>query len=123
MIKTRTWVCIFAALALLCAGVMLLQSRTQTGHTAQILQDGKLLYEIDLDRVDAPYELVIEAENGGSNTVRVEKGRIRVADADCPDRVCVDFGYLSNGPAPIVCAPHRLMIRLTGESTVDGVAR
>ena len=51
---------------------------------------------------------------GGSNTILVEQGRIRVIEANCPDQVCVDQGWISNGTVPIVCLPHKLMIQIVG---------
>ena len=61
-------------------------------------------------------------EEGGSNTVQVEKGRIRVSEADCPDQICVNQGWISGGAVPIVCLPHRLMIEIVGGGAFDGGA-
>ncbi|MBR4895991.1 MAG: NusG domain II-containing protein, partial [Clostridia bacterium] len=63
----------------------------------------------------------------GENTVRVETGRIRIVSADCPDKICVDTGWISDSAAPIVCLPHRLVIRLEegpadDARALDGVA-
>ena len=44
----------------------------------------------------------------------VEPGRIRVESADCPDKVCVNQGYISDGTVPIACLPHKLIIRIEG---------
>ena len=81
--------------------------------TARISRDGVLLEEINLDQVDAPRSFVLEDESG-RNTVAVEKGRIRVSEADCPDQVCVNRGWISDGTAPIICLPHKLMIEIVG---------
>ena len=81
---------------------------------ARILLDGELLEEIDLDRVGASYSFTVENGSGGSNTIQVERGRIRVSHADCPDQVCVEQGWISDGTVPIVCLPHGLIIEITG---------
>ena len=47
---------------------------------------------------------------GGSNTILVEQGRIRVIEANCPDQVCVRQGAISGGYVPIACVPHGLVI-------------
>lgn len=55
---------------------------------------------------------------GGFNLVTVENGAVFVADADCPDRVCVETGKISGGAVPVVCLPHRLEIRVVNGSDV-----
>ena len=90
--------------------------------TARISRDGVLLEEINLDQVDAPRSFVLEDESG-SNTVTVEKGRICISAADCPDQICVKQGWISGGTAPIVCLPHKLMIEIVnGGGALDGAA-
>lgn len=95
------------------AAVLLLRGRGEDHPVARITRDGVLLEEIDLNTVDQPYTLTFEDESG-SNTISVERGRIRVSEADCPDRVCVNQGWISDGTVPIVCLPHRLMVEIRG---------
>ena len=58
---------------------------------------------------------------GGYNLIEVERGRIRVAEADCPDQVCVRQGWISNSVVPIACLPHKLVVQLESASGgVDG---
>lgn len=95
------------------AAVLLLRGRGEDRPVARITRDGVLLEEIDLTTVDQPYTLTFEDESG-RNVVTVEQGRIRVSEADCPDRVCVNQGWISDGTVPIVCLPHRLMIEIKG---------
>lgn len=125
MMKTRTWVLLIAGAALVLAALSWYAlSRRTEGTVAEVVQDGVVLREIDLSRATAAYSFVVEWPDGGSNTVLVEPGRIRICEADCPDRICVDMGWLRNQAAPIVCLPHRLTIRLRGEGeTADAVTR
>ena len=104
------------------AGWLLLRRGDVPSPTARITRDGVLLEEIDLDKVAEPYSITLE-DGSGTNTVQVEKGRIRVSEADCPDRVCVSQGWIYDGTAPIVCLPHKLMIEITGMGgELDGAA-
>ena len=112
MIKTRTWIILFAAL--LAAAALfwwLLGRRSTDSTTVQIIHDGQVIREIDLAGVKEPYEFVWEDAAGNRNLIRVEPGRIRVTEANCPDRICVEHGWLSRELPPIVCLPHRLMIQ------------
>ncbi len=93
---------------------VLIRRQPPKDPVARILLDGELLEEIDLDRVGASYSFTVENGSGGSNTIQVERGRIRVSHADCPDQVCVEQGWISDGTVPIVCLPHGLIIEITG---------
>ena len=96
-----------------CVAYVLLRP-AETGAVARITLDGKLVDEIDLSAVTEAYTFTVEGPGGFSNTIEVEPGRIRVLEAGCPDQVCVNQGYISDGTVPIVCLPNRLVIEITG---------
>ena len=104
------------------AAVLLLQGRGTRASVARITRDGVLLEEIDLTKTQAPFSFLLE-DGRGRNLISVDQGRIRVSEADCPDQICVDQGWISDGTVPIVCLPHRLMIQIVGgEEGLDGGA-
>ena len=126
MIKTKTWILLLIALLAACLTTIGFIQYQQTDQlVVEILQDGKCIKEIDLSTIDEPYSLTIEDALGGSNTVHVEPGRICISKADCPDKVCVQRSWLSKEhPSPIVCLPHKLMIRPVEENPdLDTVAQ
>jgi len=59
----------------------------------------------------AATDIPIES-NGYHYIIRVEPGRIRVLEADCPDRVCVVTGWLSRPGQMAACVPGRLLVRM-----------
>lgn len=85
------------------------------GNTADVYIDGKMVQTIDMT-VDDVYEF---STDRGSNTVVVESGKIRVSDADCPDKVCVDMGWKSRRGETITCLPHKLVIEIQGGGERD----
>lgn len=92
------------------------------GSVAVISVDSQVRERIDLNQVTEPYSFVVESE-WGRNTVEVEPGRIRVSEADCPDQICVEQGWVEPAGSPIVCLPHRMVIQFTeGEGGVDAVS-
>lgn len=95
------------------AAAILLPRKEGGALVARISRDGVVLEEIALDQVEESYSFVLEDERG-SNTVLVEPGRVRVSQADCPDQICVEQGYISDGTVPIVCLPHKLVIEIVG---------
>jgi len=90
-----------------------------SGHVVSIYHQGRLIERINLDTVTTPYEFTIESDLGAYNTISVERGRICVVDASCPDHVCINTGWLSNGTIPIVCLPNELVIQAESDQTVD----
>ena len=121
--SNRFWIIFIGALLLVSAGAAL-ALRQAPADVARIYRDGILIDTVDLSAVAAPYSFIVDSESG-TNTIAVENGRIRVSAADCPDESCVHQGWLSGGATPIVCLPHRLIIKLeTIKATdVDAVAR
>ena len=120
--KTKVIVFLLVAAVAVSAAVLLLRGGSAPSPVARITRDGVLLEEIDLETVDQPWSFTLE-DGSGTNTVQVEQGRIRISEADCPDQVCVNRGWISDSTVPIICLPHKLMIEIVGgEGVLDGGA-
>lgn len=114
MMKTKFWILLFAAVAVVCGLLTALLFLPKPGaDQAQIICDGQVLYTVDLSR-DQVYPITTDY---GTNTVEVQGGKVAVTQADCPDGYCIQRGWCDSG-ADIVCLPHRLVIRFT-ESELD----
>jgi len=75
----------------------------------EIVQDGEVIERIDLLTAE---DRVFRIESGeGWNEVTIKDGIISITDADCPDHTCVKTGELRSEYVPIVCLPHKLLIR------------
>lgn len=90
-------------------------------NNVQIKSGGKVLYTLDLSQeADRTFEIKTDS---GSNTVEIKDGKIRVKDADCPDKTCVRMGWLDSAAMPIVCLPHDLVIAFTdADGGVDAIS-
>lgn len=77
---------------------------------AVITQNNTLVERIDLDTVSKPREIKL----GGHyhETIIIEKGRIRFKQADCPDKICVNAGWLRNPGDMAVCLPNRVVVKI-----------
>jgi len=123
MIKTRIWIICFSCVFIVSAVLVAWQSMGKAnGNIANVYQDGQCIYSVDLSLVKESYELVV-ADGAGGNTLRIEPGRICIIEADCPDQICVGMGWLAHSASPIVCLPHRLVIRLEENAAGDDMAR
>lgn len=125
--KTRTWIIIIAALFLVMSMLSIFLFKGKTiGTIANVYVDGECVYSVDLSIVTSAYTKEIKTENG-ANLLLIEPSRISISEADCPDKVCVKSGWISNSTAPIVCLPHRLVIKIEkeapGELLFDSVVK
>lgn len=83
-----------------------------SGYIAEIYQDGRLLYSISLNDPSQNRTFVVQSTEGGINEIEVCPGSIGIISADCPDKLCVQQGFISNAKLPITCLPNRLVILL-----------
>lgn len=85
---------------------------------ACIYQDNMLIKSVDLSNVTEDYDFEVTSGNH-TNIIRIEKDRICVKSANCPDQVCTKQGYISDGIVPIVCLPNKLVIKIESKSELD----
>lgn len=112
-VKTIKMLLIWAVL--ICAtSVVYLRGQQVERPMVHITLNGLKQMELDLEQVDEPYSFTVDGPGGFSNTIQVEHGRIRVESAGCPDQVCVNQGWISDGTVPIVCLPNKLVIEIKG---------
>lgn len=115
--KTKAWILIFSALALVCLGLRLFLLSAPEKKAAQVYSAGELIWEIDLTE-NAEYRV----ENGGGwNILTVKDGKICVSYASCPTQDCVKCGAQNSG-APIVCLPNRMVIEFSDAVQLDALA-
>ena len=110
---------VFAVIVILSAAGTVLIFSSSPSQRLEIISDGEVLYTIDLSHTS---DRSIRIDHGGSyNIIEITDGKIHVSEAGCPDKVCVEMGFLQGG-APIVCLPNRLVIRYVQGGGVDAVA-
>lgn len=93
------------------------------GNTARvcIYQNGILLEEHSLSE-EGVYP--VELEDGAFNVIEIKDGGVCVSEANCGNQVCVQTGVIRTGAYPIVCLPHKLVVRIEdGEKEFDGAVR
>ncbi|WP_346355906.1 NusG domain II-containing protein [Azotosporobacter soli] len=58
------------------------------------------------------------------NVIEADNGRIRIREANCPDHLCVQQGWVSLPNQQLVCLPFRVTVKVTTtESELDDIAR
>ncbi len=109
------------AAALLCVLGLFGYSRLSThSATATIRIGGEIYTQIELDKVDEPYELELPCEPKA--ILLVENGAISFKEADCSDKICVNTGTLKSRGNTAACLPARVVVTIeNGEKELDAV--
>lgn len=87
--------------------------------------NGEEIKKIIFDKNMVGKQIPIETEYG-YNLLEIGDEKVRVIEADCPDKLDVKQGYISRVGEVIVCLPNRLVIEIKGtraETNVDGLSR
>ena len=93
---------IIALVALVSMGIFLLMWQNQTeGATALVSIDGEQIMEL--------------SEYGVQVVLEIKDHQIRFLSSDCPDHLCMGFGWIDHEPQSAVCMPNRVAISIVGE--------
>ena len=100
------FVCIFAAS--LAAYFIMGRYATGNGGYLEIYADNALYgrYSLEENR---------EIDINGHNKCVIKDGKACMEEADCPDRICVHSGSISESGESIICIPNRVTLLISGE--------
>lgn len=118
--KSKVLSALIFTVLILCAGIMLFGG--SNGKKAVIYCNGNIVAELDIQNVSKPYEYPV-IKNGHTNILLIEKGCVSVKTTDCPDKLCVKQGRVSNSSSPIVCLPNNIVVKIISSSQTDAVSR
>lgn len=106
--KQRNTLVLILALLIVLAAVFFVQRLVlhEEGATAVIRVGGRT-QELNLS---GDTEFWVGDDEIGRNLIRVENGTVRVAEADCPDKICVETGPIHEEGEVIACLPHGVII-------------
>lgn len=100
---------LLCSVLLLCTCIFLLMlTHGKKGFKVSITVDGEVVKEMELF-TDEEYCLQTDK---GLNKIIVKDGSVSVAEADCPDKVCVNHKPISDKGETIICLPHRMVIEI-----------
>ncbi len=72
-----------------------------------------------------PLTRTVEGRDGHTLTLEIAGGKIRVQSADCPDRLCVNTGWIGQAGQTAACLPAGVIVTVRGgdDGGYDAVAR
>lgn len=90
------------------------------GKYVKVYVNEKLTKTFDLTK---DREYFIETKFG-YNLLIIKNERARILDADCPNKICVNKGYISKNGESIICLPHHVVVTVESseDNNVDAVA-
>ena len=106
-------------LAVVASGAWIAFFRGETEDLRVVIEVGGEVYaSYDMDEVKGI--VPISTPNGGENRLWVQEDLVFMDSANCPDQTCVKQGVIKDGTVPIVCLPHKVIVRIEGgESGLD----
>lgn len=106
--RRTTLILALVLLTALAAAFLIWRQRSgREGIKAVIQVGGQGKRELDLSKNQ---EFWVGDPEIGRNLIRVEDGTVMVVRADCPDKVCVHTGPISQEGEVIACLPHGVII-------------
>lgn len=103
----------------LVAGGIFLTRDEAPAALVRIEWEGKtLVYPLNVEKTTR-----LESKSGFNTLEITDQGQVYISDADCPDKLCISMGRISENGEYLACLPHRLFITITGkeeeENSVD----
>ena len=116
MNKAAKWLVAALGLAILGSGAWIMVGQKAAGDPHVVIEvDGEIYADYDMDEVKGI--IPISTPNGGENRVWVQEDLVFMDSANCPDQTCVKQGVIKDGTVPIVCLPHKVIVRIEGGKT------
>ncbi len=115
------FISVLAAACVVCLVIWYFATQN-TGDTVTITMDGKVYGTYDLAQ---DQEIEVSRDGQVVNLVRISDGEVFMAEADCPDHLCIRQGKISADRQTIVCLPNRVVVEISSETEpeLDSVAR
>ena len=66
-------------------------------------------------------ELWIEGKDGGTNRLIIRGGEAWVAEASCPDGLCMGMGHIHREGQSIICLPNEVVIEISNDGDENEV--
>ena len=114
----RSLIVIVVILTLISLGFIKRQAFSNENKFVSIQVNGKEIKKIIFDKQIVGKKIPIKSEYG-FNLIEIGDERVRVIEADCPDKLDVKQGYISQPNQLIVCLPNRLVIEIKGLEETD----
>ena len=114
-----------AVIALSMVGYLMfyLVYRADAPLTAEISVNGTIVNTIDLYN-PTPNQFINISGPLGTSVAEVKPGAIRMQFSPCPDRICMETGWIDQPGQVIACVPNKIIIKINPDkNSVDAISR
>ena len=108
----KTDVIIIVLMLLTAALFQLFMRQSGTGEACRVLYNGAVVKTVSLG-VDGDFT-VHEAPD---MVFEIKGGRVAAARSGCPDKTCVNTGFIGSHAQKIVCLPNKIVVEVTTGGT------
>ena len=108
--RKNEFVLILVLLAIILIGFLFVRIQHQKdAFTVDVSVDGRTIATY---RLDEEVDTWIDGYQGGRNHLVIHDGYARIEEADCPDKLCVKQGTVSESGESLVCLPNRVVVAI-----------
>lgn len=100
---------------LLLAGIMYLSADKfifKESAEAEILYNNKVIQTVKLKG-----NYTFSPDGFPNITFKVENGKIAFIESDCPDKICINTGFINKTGQTAVCLPNKMILRLKSQNS------
>lgn len=116
--KKADLILLIIILALSVLGFIALRKSSSSSSMIEISVAGETIKTVSLAK-DDKYDI---STDYGYNIICVKSGQVWVEDANCPNKDCMGFGKISKEGQVILCLPHKLAVKITGNGGSDAIS-
>ena len=117
--KHNDWILILVLLLLALLALLVINSTKLTGSIVVVTLDGEEILRLPLS--DDHTERIEQA--GNYNVLVIEDESVQIRQANCANQLCVQHKAISYQGETIICAPHKLLVQIFGNSEeIDSVS-
>lgn len=107
--KKNDWILVAVILCVACAGIFLYAELGQKSAGNVIVKvDGEVKQSYSLSECK-------EVKIDDTNVFLIQDGKVKMTEADCPDKICVKHKAISKNKETIVCLPNKVVLEIVGE--------
>jgi hypothetical protein len=100
-------------------GIFVMSGGGPSQNVKAVIQvNGELYKTIPLTSHAGTDTFTIQTKDG-HNTVTVKDQSIAITEADCPDKICINEGFISKPGETIACLPHKVIIEVRAEDSSE----
>ncbi|MDO4731579.1 MAG: NusG domain II-containing protein [Clostridia bacterium] len=84
---------------------------------AVVTKDSSVIYDINLKDIDKSYYL--ELDDDYNVLLLVESDGVSFVHSDCPDKVCINTGKITENGQSAICLPARVSVKIKSDKESD----